>query len=392
MPRARRFGPLVAAFAFVLATLAALAEPAVAVERNFAGSAQLDYQFAPTATKARAFPNGFDGFTMEFAGKLAIDFTDHVSANVKVCYGCHGFEADMMYFDLRVSDELNFRVGRFSPSFGAFNLRHDPANHRTSDKPLPYDMGRMLRMRQWNLAVLPSPFPDNGVEIDGTKAFGESLSLDYAVYGVTGFKADARPSDIDFKLSRSGEAYYVDNNGRPTAGGRLALTYKLGDSSDLTAGASGMFGTYDPQNLQTYLIYGADLSLRLESTNIRLEYLARRTTFDTSDRTQFKYVVADQNGDFTMKHGAYAEVEQAMTSDLDLIGRIDGLYRVGNVLAASELTRKSSVVRYTVGTAYAFERGLRLKLSTELWQFSNPDGATGRNVELSMHASVAGSF
>src|SRR6185369_11625644 len=140
----------------------------------------------------------------------AVDFSERVSANMKVCYGCHGFEADMMYFDIRVSDELNFRVGRFSPSFGAFNLRHDPANHRLSDKPLPYDMGRMLRLRQWNMSVLPSPFPD-----DGTKFFGDSLQLDYAVYAVSGFKAEARPIDLDFRLSRTPQ-YYVDNNARPT--------------------------------------------------------------------------------------------------------------------------------------------------------------------------------
>jgi len=59
---------------------------------------------------------------------------------VKVCYGCHGFEVGMAYFDFRVVDELNFRVGRFIPAFGDFPLRHDPANHRTSDKPLAYDM------------------------------------------------------------------------------------------------------------------------------------------------------------------------------------------------------------------------------------------------------------
>jgi hypothetical protein len=298
----------------------------------------------------------------------------------------------MMYFDLRVADELNFRVGRFSPSFGAFNLRHDPANHRTSDKPLPYDMGRMLRMRQWNMGVLPSPFPDSGIEVDGTKSFGEALALDYAAYAVTGFKAAAQPLDIDFQLSRRPEAYYVDNNGRPTVGGRLALTYKLSDTSDLTGGASAMYGTYDPDNLQSYLIVGGDLSLRLDQTNIRIEYLGRRTTFDTSNKTAFKYVVADNHGDFTMKHGAYAEVEQGLTPELDLIGRIDGLYRVGNVAANSELTRLSSVIRYTVATAYAIERGLRIKLSTELWQFSTPDGVSGRKVELGVHAGLAGSF
>jgi len=388
----RRIGPALAAIVVLVAALAALAAPARALERNFAGSAQLDYHFVPTARSAKAFPQAFDGFTMEFAGKLAVDFSERVSANMKVCFGCHGFEADMMYFDVRVADELNFRVGRFSPSFGAFNLRHDPANHRLSDKPLPYDMGRMLRMRQWNMSVLPSPFPDNGLEVNGVKFIGQSLQLDYAAYAVTGFKADARPIDVDFKLSRSPVSYYVDNNARPTFGGRAALTYRLGDASDVTLGASGMYGTYDPNNEQTYLIFGGDLTMRLDRTNIRLEYLARRTTFDTSDRGVFKYVVADARGDFFMKHGAYAEIEQALTPELDLIGRVDGMLRIGNVEAASELARRSSVIRYTVGTAYAIERGLRIKLSTELWDFSDRELVSGRKLDLSAHAALAGSF
>jgi hypothetical protein len=383
---------LVVALASLVAALLALATDARAIERNFAGSAQLDYHFVPTARSAQASPNTFDGFTMEFAGKLAVDFSERVSANMKVCYGCHGFEADMMYFDIRVADELNFRVGRFSPSFGAFNLRHDPANHRLSDKPLPYDMGRMLRMRQWNQGVLPSPFPDNGLEVNGSKWLGPSVQLDYAAYAVTGFKADARPLDIDFKLSRSPQAYYVDDNARPTFGGRLALTFKLGDSSDLTFGASSMYGTYDPNNNQSYAIVGGDATLRFDKTNIRAEYLGRRTEFSTADRTVFKYVVADERGDFSMKHGAYVEVEQGLTSELDLVARVDGMLRVGNVAAGSELTNRSAVLRYTLGTAYAIERGLRIKFSTELWDFSDRDALTGRKLELSMHTALAGSF
>jgi hypothetical protein len=388
--RTSRF--LLVALSTLIAALLALATPASAIERNFAGSAQLDYNFVPTARSAKASPSTFDGFTMEFAGKLAVDFSERISANMKVCYGCHGFEADMMYFDVRVADELNFRVGRFSPSFGAFNLRHDPANHRLSDKPLPYDMGRMLRMRQWNMSVLPSPFPDNGLEVNGTKWLGPSVQLDYAAYGVTGFKADQKPLDIDFKLSRSPQSYYTDNNARPTFGGRVALTFKLGEASDLTLGASGMYGTYDPNNEQSYAIVGGDATLRFDKTNIRAEYLGRRTELSTLDRAVFKYVVADERGDFSMKHGGYFEVEQGLTPELDLIGRVDGMYRVGNVEAASELSRKSSVVRYTLGTAYAIERGLRIKFSTEVWQFSDRDGATGRKVELSMHTALAGSF
>src|SRR4051794_18345824 len=341
MKRAGVFAAAVAALLLVLMFVTS----ARALERNFAGSAQIDYNFVPTAHTAKAFPNGFDGFTTELAAKLAVDFSDHVSTNLKVCYGCHGFEADMMYFDVRVADELNFRVGRFSPSFGAFNLRHDPANHRFSDKPLPYDMGRMLRMRAWNQGVLPSPFPDNGIEVNGAKWLGSSVQIDYAAYAVAGFKSEARPLDIDFKLSHSPQAYYVDDNARPTVGGRVAFTFKLGDASDLTLGGSTMYGTYDPTNDQRYWILGGDATLRLDKTNIRLEYLSRRTEFSTIDKTLFKYVVADARGDFSMKHGAYFEVEQAITPELDLMGRVDGLYRIGNVEANSELQRKSSVIR-----------------------------------------------
>jgi hypothetical protein len=388
----RRGRVVFVALATLLGALLALATPARAIERNFAGSAQLDYQFVPTARSAKANPSTFDGFTMEFAGKLAVDFSEKVSANMKVCYGCHGFEADMMYLDVRAADELNFRVGRFSPSFGAFNLRHDPANHRLSDKPLPYDMGRMLRMRQWKLSVLPSPFPDNGLELNGTKWLGPSVQLDYAAYAVSGFKADAKSLDIDFVQSRTPSAYYVDNNARPTFGGRMTFTFKTGEASDLTLGMSGMYGTYDPSNDQSYAIVGGDATLRLDKTSVRAEYLGRRTELSTADRTVFKYVVADARGDFSMKHGAYLEVEQAMTPELDLLGRVDGMLRVGNVESTSELSRRSSVFRYTVGTAYAIERGLRIKFSTELWEFSDRDGTTGRKVELSMHTALAGSF
>ena len=87
------------------------ASPAAAVERNFAGSAQLDYLFAPAETGGPGGRSVADGFTTEAALKVAADVSDRLSANVKVCYGCHGFELPMAYFDFRVADELSFRVG-----------------------------------------------------------------------------------------------------------------------------------------------------------------------------------------------------------------------------------------------------------------------------------------
>jgi hypothetical protein len=385
----RRLGSLL----LLLAVLSALALPvrAAGLDRNFAGSAQVDYHFVPAENAASARSLLFDGTTVELSMKLAVDFTDHLSANVKVCVGCHGFETDMVYFDYRVVDELAVRIGRFSPSFGAFNLRHDPANQRLSDKPLPYDMGRMLRMREWNLGVLPSPFPDNGAEIYGTHWFGDRAQLDYSIHMVSGFKGDSNGTDLDFIQSRSGSLYYVDNNGRPSVGGRLSLTFRLGSSGDATLGGSGMWGTFDPDNKLHYLILGGDLTLRIRRTNLRLEYLLRRQELDVSDPTVFKYQVPARGGDFYVKHGAYVELEQPVSGRVDLIGRVDGLYRVGNIVAASTLSARSAVIRYTAGTAIAVDRGFRLKLSAELWSFSDR-GIEGRHDEMSFHAGVVGSF
>jgi hypothetical protein len=379
--------------AVVLAALAVVLAPgrASAIDHNFAASAQFDYNFVPANTDQSTRSIVFDGMTVEVAFKLSVDLSDRLSANVKVCYGCHGVEMDMGYVDYRVADELSFRVGRFSPSFGSFNIRHDPANHALSDKPLPYDMGRMLRLREWNLGVMPSPFPDNGAEVGGTHWFGERVQLDYAFYAITGFRGDETGTDLNFVESRSPSLYYIDNNSRPTWGGRLAVTTKLGPSSDATLGASGQYGTWDPDNRFTYLIAGSDLTFRFARTNLRFEYLLRRQSFDDSGQSTFKYAVPATGGNFFVKHGAYAELEQPVTRTLDLIGRVDGLYRVGNVPLDSTLLYKSAMLRYTLGTAYTVERGLRLKFSGELWSFSDR-APTGFHDEVTFHLAAVGVF
>jgi len=381
--------PLALLVAFALA----VAAPAGAIERNFAGSAQLDYHLVPSQPNVLARRSAFDGMTLEAAVKVAVDVSDHISANVKVCFGCHGFEANMAYVDLRLFDELNLRVGRFSPSFGNFNLRHDPGNHRLSDKPLVYDMGRRLRMRSWNMSVLPSPFPDNGLELNGTHWFGEKLQLDYAAYMVTGFKGPKDAFDIDWIQSRSGQLYYVDNNGRPAGGARAALTWRIADDVDATLGASGMYGTFDPDNRLSYLILGSDLTFRIHRTNVRFEWLARRQEFDVTDPARFQYAVAPSGGNFYVKQGAYAEVEQPLSQSVDLIGRFDVLGRNGNVLRdMPEQARTSTVLRYTLGTSIVVERGFRVKGSTELWQWSDRDAANGNKLDVSFHLAAVGTF
>src|SRR3954454_11203591 len=103
-----------------------------------------------------------------------------------------------------------------------------------------------------------------------------------------------------------------------------------------------------------------------------------------------KYALA-ANGDFFVKQGAYAELEQPITHDLDVIARVDGMRHTGNVLATSELSSASSVLRGTLGVAIAVERNLRLKGSTELWRFSDDDhDSATRQYVVGVHVGAVG--
>ncbi len=363
------------------------------VSRNFAGSVQLDYLAIVTEDVGRDI--SLDGATVELSLKLAMDFGEHVSSNVKICFACHGLEVGMAYFDLRVSDGLNFRLGRFTPSFGEFPQRHDPANHLTSDKPLPYDMGRMVRLREWNMSVLPAPWVDNGMEVNGTQFFGDSSQVDYAVYAVGGPRAGAEAIDFDYIQSRSPQLYYVDNNSMPSVGARFAMSLGFGESNSVLAGLSGMGGTYDPDNELTFLMLGADLGFRFGDIVLRGEYLIRRTEFALGDspETKFRYgpgLAPDgspgtQYDDFFLKDGFYAELI-VPAGPIDLIGRWDGMRRMGNVVATSPLRSRSTVLRYTAGFAAKLQRNLRLKVSVEQYDFSDFEDETA------LHVGIAGPF
>jgi hypothetical protein len=359
---------------------------ALDIERTFAGSAQLDYLSVPTTPHASAFT--FDGFTTELAVKLAVDFTPNISANVKICYGCHGFETDMAFVDLRVADQLNFRIGRINPSFGDFPLRHDPANHRANSKPLPYDMGRMLHRTDFNEGVLPAPYVDNGFEMNGTQWFGDAAQLDYAAYVVSGFKGNNTGQDLDFIQSRSGALYYVDNNSEPAFGGRLAFTLNFDSNNGGTLGTSGMWGRYDPNRNLAYAIAGADLYLRFSELSIRGEYLIRKTDFfvGSDPEMQFRYAFTDPRRNYFVKDGFYAEVEYPFTEWFEGLFRFDGLRRNGNVPTTSPLRAQSAILRYTLGLNFIVERGMRIKVSGEYWEFSDFKN------ELALHAGVVANF
>ncbi len=355
------------------------------IRRTIAGSLQLDYLAVPTDSHIRQ--TSLDGTTVELSLKMSVDFTNNASATVKMCYACHGFEAAAAFVDLRVSDELVIRAGRMTPEFGSFPQRHDPANHRTNDKPLPYDMGRMLHHTDWNEGVLPAPWVDNGLEILGTH-FVDGGQVDYAVYAISGPRVavgvtDA--TDFDFIVARQPDQYYVDNNSEPSVGARISGTTDLDDEGhSVSFGASVMTGRYDPDHHLAFTIAGADLSANLSPFTLRAEYLIRRTDMaqGMDPATRWK------NGkyeDHFFKHGFYTELEVPIGT-VDAIARFDGLMRQGNTLATSALNSDSRLLRYTLGAAIRVTSNVRIKTSVEYYQFS--DCAA----ELALHLGVATPF
>ncbi len=374
-----------AALALALALAAGPARADQERTRTFAGSIQLDYLAVPTEHPARRFT--LDGATVELSLKLSVDLSSSTSASVKVCFACHGFEAGMAYVDLRAADELRLRVGRMTPSFGAFPQRHDPANHRTSDKPLPYDMGRMLRRDDWNEGILPAPWVDNGVELGGTRFFQHG-QLDYAAYVMSGPKGSADAADFDFTQSRSGERYYLDNNSQPMIGARIAGSFELRGHGTMSLGGSVMAGTYDPDAELRFVIGGLDAMVDLRRLIVRAEYLLRRTemALGADPATRFKYGPGADGrfDDFFVKDGFYVEAEVPV-SRVDLIARWDGLRRVGNVLASSQLTSDTSLYRYTAGAAVRFGT-IRVKSSVELYDFEEFER------EIAVHLGLATPF
>ncbi|MEM9488754.1 MAG: hypothetical protein AAGC55_06395 [Myxococcota bacterium] len=379
----RAAAAMVAASAFLCAFGPAAAEDDY---RRFVGSMQLDYLVVPSDLQAR--DQTLDGASVELSLKMITDHSDTISSSVKVCVACHGMEIGAAHFDLRVSDWLNLRVGRFTPAFGDFPLRHDPANHRTSDKPLPYDMGRMLRIREWNMSVLPAPWVDNGIEVSGAW-YSDDSQLDYAVYAIGGPRAGPDAQDFDFIQSRNDQLYYIDNNSQPSVGGRLGATFGFSDISSISLGVSAMGGTYDPDNELSFFMAGIDAVVRVNRLILRAEYLVRRTDLSLGDNPaeRFRYGPGEDGtfDDFFTKHGFYVEAEQPV-GKFDLIARFDGMRRVGNVVNSSPLRSVSTVLRYTAGLSYKIHAGLRIKTSVEVYDFSDFDD------EVALHLGLAGPF
>jgi hypothetical protein len=206
---------------------------------------------------------------------------------------------------------------------------------------------------------------------------------------VGGPRGQNNASDFSYPLSHSDESYYVDNNSRPSVGARLALNILSGNTT-ITGGVSAMAGTYDPANQLHYIIAGADLVVQISRVFLRTEYLIRRTEMALGDAPaqRFKYGPS-KDGDYDpyfLKQGFDLELEAPLGDRVDAILRWDGLRRQGNVVRTSPLRSDSAVLRYTVGGSVRVAGATRVKLSAELYDFSDFQD------EIAVHLALAGAL
>ncbi|AKF04189.1 hypothetical protein [Sandaracinus amylolyticus] len=90
--------------------------------------------------------------------------------------------------------------------------------------------------------------------------------------------------------------------------------------------------------------------------------------------------------DFFLKDGWYVDLELRLHPAVELIGRFDGLRGIGNVAATSPLRSESMILRYTAGLNFIPDRAFRIKLFSQLYDFSDfPD-------EVTIQAAVAANF
>jgi hypothetical protein len=105
----------------------------------------------------------------------------------------------------------------------------------------------------------------------------------------------------------------------------------------------------------------------------------------------YKLIVPPSGEETFEKHGAYLEIERAMSETVTLLARADGLYRAGNLPLTSPLAPRAAVFRYTAAGTIALAPGFRLKASAELWASSN-DVPVHQDLEAAFHLGVVGTF
>lgn len=362
--------------AVAAALLAAASAGADATPVSVSGTLFADYGALSSEAARRGAPGSFTG---EASLKLDAALTDELSFTGKACVGCHGAVAvPQAQLEWAPSRRVAVTAGRIIVPFGDFSERSDPSSHRTSTKPLIYDMGRMAyRADLGGGGVVPIPYSEHGALVSGQVFPLESLQVWYGAYGVAGLQGTLR-KEIDFRAPGK------DDNSLPAGGGRLAASWVREPEallSEANVGASFTAGKYGPEGgTAGYRLWGVDASLRVAAVTVRAEWASRRVELQPGAF----------DGDHVDRSGLYAEVEHPLGRRLTAVYRYDLLVRDGPltdaVPAGSAIGRHARLARWTAGVELRPASTLFVKASVEHYRPDDLPVANG------LHLGIGGSY
>jgi hypothetical protein len=283
-----------------------------------------------------------------------------VSANLRVCWGCHELELEEASFQWNPWSFLQVKAGRMAVNAGSYNSRHDFAVRRTISKPLTRIMGNMPRAVEFNLGVLPAPYVDNGASV--TVGFDtEAVGMEFEAFVLTGLKGVG--NDIDFVRSRQ----FRDTNGEPSLGGRVSL-----DVPFVSLNFSYMWGNYDPNSRRSYQFLSADARVRIGPVIIEGEFAFRETEYTDPES-------AGGENEF-YKFGWWAQVTWQIIEPLYVVAAVDALHVTKIYLsnfgptpneAIAVTDDNNRIVRMVGGVGYTPWGGIMLRVTGEFWDFSD---------------------
>jgi mono/diheme cytochrome c family protein len=292
-----------------------------------------------------------------------------VSARVTACISCHNetvsrvevVEAAMRLDVAKWFQSRNSRVqatidaGRFIVPFGAFSTQVSPGAFRTVTPPVIFNMGQ--RVANVGVAVLPMPYADEGANFHASLPVVPDMDLtidSYLVNGLQGFNFG-----LDFLQSRD----YVDNNSRPSAGGRVTLgNHYIRAGTSITGGQFNVPVAGISPGLN-YQIIGFDIAAHYEDiVRVQAEY-ARRDMDTFSGSFSFP-----QPFGLDRTSGYYVEGELRVYQKprISLLARYDGQDH------RTIFGDAGHVRRLTAGVNFSLPDGSLLMINYERWLLSAP--------------------
>lgn len=303
-----------------------------------------------------------EGIVGEFALSARVSAPEaKVSANIRVCWGCHAIELEEASFQWQPTSFLTVKAGRMAVNAGSYNTRHDFSVRRTVSKPLTRIMGNMPRQNEFNHGVLPAPYVDNGASMTADHRFG-AFGITGEAFVLTGLKGTGL-ADVNFITSRQ----FRDVNGEPSFGGRFTF-----DAPHVSTTLAYMWGNYDPFSRRSYQFFSADTRIRAGPLIVEAEFALRETEYNDPDSS-------GGENEF-LKYGWWARGTWNFTDALYIVGAVDTLHVKDIFLSNNGPTTNPAlavtddnnrIVRLTGGIGYTAPGGILLRAAAEYWDFSD---------------------